>query len=127
MKARSLLAMIALLIILGYAVHIDTFAYAASTKQTTQTKSNFDALTKDPKFVKNMLDYMKNHHDFTQSVVTSMLKDPMLRLQIIGHMTENKDAMKQMTEMIKSGATPVKMDHSKMPGMKMNNSKSSSK
>jgi len=127
MKARNLLAVIALLTLVSYAVHIDTFAYAASTKQKAQTKSSFDDLTKDPKFVKNMLDYMKNHHDFTQSVVTSMLKEPMLRLQIIGHMTENKDAMKQMTEMIKSGASPVKMDHSKMSGMKMNNSKSSAK
>src|SRR5574338_17903 len=120
------LAVIVLLVIVGYATHFDIFASAASSKTI-----NFEELSKDPKFIKNMLDYMKKHHDFTQNVVTSMIKDPALRLQLIGHMSENKDAMKQMTDMIKSGTTG-KIDHSKMagmkmPGTKMNNSKTTSK
>jgi hypothetical protein len=32
-----------------------------------------------------------------------MLEDPELRLQMIGHMTENPEAMQQMTNMMGSG------------------------
>ena len=126
MNALVLLTVIVLLAAVGYVTHFDIFASAASSKTI-----DFEELTKDPKFVKSMLAHMKKNHDFTQNVITSMLKDPALRLQIIGHMSENKDAMKQMTDMIKSG-TPMKVDHSKMagmkmPAMKMNNSKTTSK
>lgn len=130
----ALIAIIVLAIV-GYSAQYDIFVNAASentaTKQTT--KPTFEDLAKDPKFIKNMLEFMKKNHDFTQNVVTSMLKDPMLRLQIIGHMSENKDTMKQMTEMMNQDASKsgkMKMDHSKMSdnakkmesGMKMSNS-----
>ena len=99
----------------------------------SQIKPNFEDLTKDPKFVKNMVEFMRKNHSFTQELVTSILKDPSLRLQIIGHMSENKDAMKQINEMMNQDASKsgkMKMDHSKMsdnlkkmePGMKTNSS-----
>lgn len=90
---------------------------AKTNKITPKTNVNLGELAKNPQFVKTMIAYMKKDHSFTQDIITAMLKDPMLRLQLIGHMTENKDAMKQMTEMIGHGAKANKMknmDHSKM-------------
>ena len=47
-----------------------------------------------------VIDQMKQNHQFTQDMITAMLNDPDLRLQIIGHMTENQEAMQQMQMML---------------------------
>jgi len=53
-----------------------------------------------------------------------MLDELALRTQMLGHMTENQDAMKQMSQMMKNPSESKKMmsmDHS---SMKMNSKKS---
>ena len=52
-----------------------------------------------------VIDQMKQNHQFTQDMITAMLNDPDLRLQIIGHMTENQEAMQQMKMMLNSTGT----------------------
>ena len=83
-----------------------------------KTSKNVDvaSLAKDPKFVKAMIDYMKKNHSFTQDVINAMLKDPSLRTQVIGHMTENKDAMKMVNQIMSGNNTMkgMKMDHAPM-------------
>jgi hypothetical protein len=41
---------------------------------------------------------MGQNHDFTQSTVMSMMDDPAIRGQMIGHMLENQEFMQQMQE-----------------------------
>jgi len=54
---------------------------------------------KSPQHVRQMTDLMKDNHDFTQEMMMEMIDDPNLRLQMLGHMSENHEAMKQMQEM----------------------------
>ena len=124
MNAVYFAVVITAIALVGYTQH-DIFANATESssaqktvpEKTSQQKINLDELTKDPQFLKKLIEYMKKNHGFTQQVVVSMLKDPSLRLQIIGHMSENKDVMKQMTDMISQNATgKMKTDHSKMSG-----------
>lgn len=53
-----------------------------------------------PQHVKQMTDLMKGNHDFVQEMMTEMINDPNIRLQMLGHMSENQEAMEQMQEMI---------------------------
>lgn len=136
MNAARFVIVIVAIALLGYAQH-NVFASAAQSTgvqkntpgKTVQQDLNLAELAKNPQFLKKMIEYMKKNHDFTQQVMTSMLKDPTLRLQIIGHMSENKDAMKQMTEMISQNTTgKMKIDHSKIStSMKMSGSMKTSK
>ncbi len=47
-----------------------------------------------------------------------MLDDPQLRLQMLGHMSENQEAMKQMQQMIQENMTAKNMDPDMMMGGK---------
>ena len=120
---KALLFIVVLLVV----VLISGFQYGFAVTEKAQ-KTDIAALAKDPKFVQSIIEYMKSNHPFTQDVITSMLKDPMLRIQMLGHMSENKDAMKLMNQMMSGNNTVMKnmkMDHSKMSmdGMKMSNMK----
>jgi hypothetical protein len=41
---------------------------------------------------------MRENHDFTQSMIMSMMDDPTIRGQMIGHMLENQEFMEQMQQ-----------------------------
>jgi len=56
---------------------------------------------------------MKGNHDFTMDMMFAMIEDPALRLQMIGHLAENPEAMQQMMKMADSGTQGI-MDHGMM-------------
>lgn len=119
MKSIYLLAVILGAVLVGSGIE---HSFAASEKLQ---KIDIAELAKDPKFVKALVEYMKKNHPFTQDLVTSMLKDPMLRIQMLGHMSENKDAMKMVNQMMSGNSTikGMKMDHMSMNDTKMGNMK----
>ena len=43
---------------------------------------------------------MNANHDFTMEMMSVMIEDPALQLQMIGHMAENPEAMKQIMNLI---------------------------
>jgi len=57
----------------------------------------------DPKHVEEMSSAMRENHDFMMEMTSVILNDPDLRLQIMGHMTENQEAMEMMKNMMDSG------------------------
>jgi len=50
-------------------------------------------MIKDPKHVEEMSIAMRENHDFTMAMMFAMIEDPALRLQMIGHLAENPEAM----------------------------------
>lgn len=54
---------------------------------------------KNTKHVKQMAEIMKEDHEFMQEMMVEIIEDPSLRLQMIGHMTENQDAVEQMKKL----------------------------
>lgn len=72
----------------------------------------------DTKHVEEMAIIMRENHDFAMGMMTTMIEDPGLRLQMIGHMTENPEAMQQITNMMNSGMGSQGMMNS---GMMMGN------
>jgi len=57
-------------------------------------------MVKDPKHVEEMSTAMKENHDFMMEMMSVMMNDPALRLQMLGHMTENLEAMDMMKKMM---------------------------
>jgi hypothetical protein len=47
-----------------------------------------------------MATIMRDNHDFSMQMMYTMIEDPALRLQMIGHMTENPEAMQQMMSLM---------------------------
>jgi len=84
---------------------------------------NFNMMMQDPstmrlwmensQHVEEMAAIMKGNHDFTMEMMFAMIEDPALRLQMIGHLAENPEAMQQMMKMMDSG-TQRMMDHGMM-------------
>lgn len=72
--------------------------------QTIGTNTN----TQSPNHTHEVINQMKQDHQFTQDVIMAMLNDPDMRLQMIGHMTENQEAMQEMKMMLNSTDT---IDH----------------
>jgi len=60
-------------------------------------------MVRDPKHVEEMSAAMRENHDFMMEMMSVILNDPALRLQIMGHMTENQEAMEMMKNMMGSG------------------------
>ncbi len=56
----------------------------------------------DPKHVEEMSIGMRENHDFMMEMMSVMMNDPDLRLQMIGHMTENQEAMDMIKTMMSS-------------------------
>ena len=57
----------------------------------------------DPQHISMMIEEMKKNHDFMMGMAMPMIQDPGLRLQVMGHMTENPEAMAQMQQMMGDG------------------------
>jgi len=47
-----------------------------------------------------MADMMNANHDFTMEMMSVMIEDPALQLQMIGHLAENPEAMKQIMNLV---------------------------
>ncbi len=62
-------------------------------------------MVQDPKHVEEMATAMRENHDFMMAMMSIMLNDPAIRLQMLGHMTENQEAMEMMKKMMDSGGT----------------------
>jgi len=43
---------------------------------------------------------MRENHDFMMAMMSVMMNDPALRLQMLGHMTENQESMDMMKKMM---------------------------
>jgi len=59
-------------------------------------------MVKDPRHVEEMSTAMKENHDFMMEMMSVMMNDPALRLQMLGHMTESQEAMEMMNKMMGS-------------------------
>jgi len=57
-------------------------------------------MVQDPKHVEEMATAMRENHDFMMAMMSIMINDPALRLQMLGHMTENPESMEQMKKMM---------------------------
>ncbi|WP_010191154.1 hypothetical protein [Candidatus Nitrosarchaeum limnium] len=74
--------------------------------QMMQNPNNMmEWMAKDPKNVEQMSKIMKEDHVFMSKMMSTMMNDPDLRLQMIGHMSENPEALKQMMSMLGSNMT----------------------
>ena len=71
----------------------------------------------DPKHVEEMSTAMRENHGFMMEMMSVILNDPDLRLQIIGHMPENQEVMEMIKNMIGSSGM---MNSSTMSGMQFN-------
>ncbi len=60
-------------------------------------------MIQDPKHVEEMSTAMRENHGFMMEMMSVILNDPDLRLQMMGHMTENQEAMEMMNDMMDSG------------------------
>jgi len=70
----------------------------------------------DPEHVKQMTELMRSNHNFMQEMMKQMIKDPDIRLQMIGHMSENQEAMNQMRMMFNgTNSTSGHMDQMMNP------------
>ena len=65
----------------------------------------------DPKHVEEMSTAMKENHEFMMKMVSVILNDPALRLQMLGHMTENPESMEMMEKMMGQNMTGSEMMH----------------
>jgi len=68
-------------------------------------------MVQDPKHVEEMSTAMKENHDFMLEMVSVILNDPALRLQMLGHMTENPESMEMMKKMMGSEMMDEEMMH----------------
>ncbi|KAG2478733.1 MAG: hypothetical protein NPMRTH1_320002 [Nitrosopumilales archaeon] len=59
-------------------------------------------MVQDPKHVEEMSTAMKENHEFMMEMVSVILDDPALRLQMMGHMTESQESMEMMEKMMGS-------------------------
>ena len=66
----------------------------------------------NPQHVRQMTEMMSDNHDFMMKMMTEMIDDPNIRVQMLGHMSENHETMEQMREM---------MDGNMMGGQMMGN------
>ncbi len=67
----------------------------------------------DTDHVMQMAKTMKENHEFMQEMMVEIIDDPSLRLQMLGHMTENQEAvqqMKKLTENVDSSMNEMKME-----------------
>ena len=69
-------------------------------------------MMEDPQHISMMIEEMKKNHDFMMGMALPMIQDPELRLQVLGHMTENPEAMAQMQQMMGGGMSELMNDES---------------
>lgn len=64
---------------------------------------------------KQMTKMMRENHDFMNEIMIEMINDPEIRLQMLGHLSENQEAMSQMRMMVNStNLMGGNMDHNMM-------------
>ena len=68
-----------------------------------------DMMIQNPAHIPLMAKTMKENHEFMQEMMTTIINDPDLRLQMLRHMSENQEAMKQMSEMMQGNMTDMMM------------------
>ena len=61
-------------------------------------------MANDPKHIEQMSKMMKENHEFMSKMMSTMVNDPDLRLQMMGHITDNPEAFQQMMNMMGSGS-----------------------
>ncbi|HSB50042.1 MAG TPA: hypothetical protein VLC72_01750 [Nitrosopumilaceae archaeon] len=109
---------------LGYAVILNNSQPVGMMTQTQlmqqmmmqspeHRRQMMEALSENPKdmrqwmantqHIEEMSQIMKEDHDFMTQMMAEIINDPELRLQMIGHMTENPEAMKMMQQMMGQG------------------------
>lgn len=66
---------------------------------SSDVNSNFNMM-ENTQHAQEMAIMMNANHDFTMEMMSVMVEDPALQLQIIGHMAENPEAMKQIMNLI---------------------------
>jgi len=71
-------------------------------------------MVQDPKHVEEMSTAMKENHDFMMAMMSVIMNDPALRLQILGHMTENPEAMEIMKKILNNTTGSEMMSGSMM-------------
>jgi len=59
-------------------------------------------MVQDPQHIEEMSIAMRENHDFMMKMMSVILNDPALRLQMLGHMTENPESMEMMEKMMGS-------------------------
>jgi len=59
-------------------------------------------MVQDPQHIEEMSTAMRENHDFMMKMMSIMINDPALRLQMLGHMTENQEAKEMMKKMMGS-------------------------
>jgi len=59
-------------------------------------------MANDPKHIEQMSEIMKENHVFMSKMMSTVMNDPDLRLQMVGHMSENPEAFKEMMSMMGS-------------------------
>jgi len=77
-------------------------------------------MVQDPKHVEKMATAMKENHDFMIAMMSVMMNDPALRLQMLGHMTENPESMEIMKKMMNNTIGSEMMSGSMMSDMQFN-------
>jgi len=108
----------------GYAIFLSAYQPQTMMTQTQlmqqimmqspeHRQQMMEALSQDPKdmrqwmadtqHIEEMSQIMKENHDFMTEMMAEILNDPELRLQMMGHMTENPEAMKIMQQMMGQG------------------------
>jgi len=78
----------------------------------------------DPKHVEEMSTAMSENHDFMMEMMSVMMNDPALRLQMLGHMTENPESVEMMKKMMGSEMMNTK---SNLPSSELQQEKSNLK
>jgi len=62
---------------------------------------------KNTDHIKEMVETMKKDHGFMQEMMVEIIDDPSLRLQMLGHMTENQEALQLMKKLTKNVDSPM--------------------
>jgi len=63
-------------------------------------KQMMEWMANDPKHIEHMSTIMKEDHVFMSKMMSAMMNDPDLRLQLMGHMSENTESFKEMMNMM---------------------------
>ncbi|HWP78410.1 MAG TPA: fibronectin type III domain-containing protein [Candidatus Nitrosotenuis sp.] len=71
-------------------------------------------MIQNPQHVQQMSKAMKENHEFMQEMMFEIINDPDLRLQMLGHMTENQETMQQMQQMMQGNMAGKGMGHGMM-------------
>jgi len=72
-------------------------------------------MANDPTHIDEMAQIMKKDHVFMSRMMSTMMNDPDLRFQMIGHMSENPEALQQMMSVWSSGNMTGMMDDMMKP------------